>query len=600
MMSSNSKLIEDKAIVALKKALLNCKYIDSYIDSNDKTPMWDGTIFAYNSENHKKSNFNGRIPIQVKGTSRIIKGDTTAFSCNFDDLHGYYVDGGCLFFLVSVDKSKDWSNIYYANLLTYDLAKIKKEAEGKKSHTIKLKRFPSDDGLEIANICYAFIKDSRKQSFLSDKGVPTLAELEKSGTEISDYKIEATTIGVHSIDIDKYITTHDFYLYAIPKNMEIGFPIEKVSNAIISKTVKGKVSIAGRTYYSEYKIVTENGNRRMLLGRSIHMDLPDAKVKKATISFKATGTLADYIKDTEFILSLVKTLSLCINGADINLSDIEGFNIFEYEKKLKYYQDVKAMLDALGVKEELQCASLTGNDEKNIRNFVNAILYNRKIGFPGMKETTLYGMFNISNLKIMIWADKCSDGNYRLSNFFDKHPMALFRRDDKRQENPIPASHFLLITKEALISASNLDLKTLLNDISKTERSVDYLEQVQRLMLTVLSSYDDCREGTRNDLLKLAANLCKWIDKDNLLDDERQLLNRLQIKKRISKLTKKDKTQLEELLIGNSTDDIKCAAYLLLDNDIEAKEAFKKMPSKLQKEFLDYPICHFGNLKNND
>ena len=186
-MSSNSKLIEDKAIVALKKALLNCKYIDSYIDSNDKTPMWDGTIFAYNSENHKKSNFNGRIPIQVKGTSRIIKGDTTAFSCNFDDLHGYYVDGGCLFFLVSVDKSKDWSNIYYANLLTYDLAKIKKEAEGKKSHTIKLKRFPSDDGLEIANICYAFIKDSRKQSFLSDKGVPTLAELEKSGTEISDY-----------------------------------------------------------------------------------------------------------------------------------------------------------------------------------------------------------------------------------------------------------------------------------------------------------------------------------------------------------------------------------------------------------------------------
>ena len=84
------------------------------------------------------------------------------------------------------------------------------------------------------------------------------------------------------------------------------------------------------------------------------------------------------------------------------------------------------------------------------------------------------------------------------------------------------------------------------------------------------------------------------------MDDERQLLNRLQIKKRISKLTKKDKTQLEELLIGNSTDDIKCAAYLLLDNDIEAKEAFKKMPSKLQKEFLDYPICHFGNLKNND
>lgn len=600
-MSNNSKLIEDKAIVALKKALLNCKYIDSYIDSNDKTPMWDGTIFAYNSEAHKKSNFNGRIPIQVKGTSRIIKGDTTSFSCDLDDLHGYYVDGGCMFFLVSVDKNKDWNNIYYANLLTYDLAKIKKEAEGKRNHAIVLKRFPSDDGIEIANICYAFIKDSKKQSFLSDKGVPTLEELEKNGTEISNYKMEATTIGVHSIDIDKYITTHDFYLYAIPRSVEIGFPVEKVSNAIISKTVKGKVSIEGRIYYSHYKIVTENGNRRILLGKSIHMDLPDAEIKKATISFKAAGTLADYIKDTEFILSLVKALSMCINGADIKLSDIEGFNNVEYEKKLKYYQDVKAMLNALGVKEELQCASLTGNDEKNIRNFVNAILYNRKIGFPDRKETTLYGMFSISNLRIMIWADKCSDGNYRLSNFFDKHPMALFRGEDKRQENPIPASHFLLITKEELINASNLDLKALLNDIIETERSIEYLEQVQRLMLTVLSSYDDCKEEeAKNDLIQLAADLCKWIDKDNLLDDERQLLNRLQIKKRIAKLTKKDKMQLEELLKSNPTDDIKCAVYLLLDNEIEAKKTFEKMPSELKKEFLDYPICHFGNLKNNN
>ena len=54
MPSANTKRIEESATTALKAALLRCPILDSYIDSNDKTPSWDGTVFVYKSEKTKK------------------------------------------------------------------------------------------------------------------------------------------------------------------------------------------------------------------------------------------------------------------------------------------------------------------------------------------------------------------------------------------------------------------------------------------------------------------------------------------------------------------------------------------------------------------
>ena len=54
MPSANTKRIEESATTALKAALLRCPILDSYIDSNDKTPSWDGTVFVYKSRRRRK------------------------------------------------------------------------------------------------------------------------------------------------------------------------------------------------------------------------------------------------------------------------------------------------------------------------------------------------------------------------------------------------------------------------------------------------------------------------------------------------------------------------------------------------------------------
>ena len=124
MPSVNTKRIEESATTALKAALLRCPILDSYIDSNDKTPSWDGTVFVYKSEKTKKENLAGRVPIQIKGTEKVIVSDTATFSCSVADLNNYYKDGGCVFFLISVDLSSGNSRIFYKTLLVVDLDKI--------------------------------------------------------------------------------------------------------------------------------------------------------------------------------------------------------------------------------------------------------------------------------------------------------------------------------------------------------------------------------------------------------------------------------------------------------------------------------------------
>ena len=66
MATANNKRIEESAVNAVKAALLRCPILDAYIDENDKTPSWDGTVFAYKNGEQKKCDLLGRVPVQVK------------------------------------------------------------------------------------------------------------------------------------------------------------------------------------------------------------------------------------------------------------------------------------------------------------------------------------------------------------------------------------------------------------------------------------------------------------------------------------------------------------------------------------------------------
>lgn len=481
MPSANTKRIEESATTALKAALLRCPILDSYIDSNDKTPSWDGTVFVYKSEKTKKENLAGRVPIQIKGTEKVIVSDTATFSCSVADLNNYYKDGGCVFFLISVDLSSGNSRIFYKTLLVVDLNKIIKGAGKQKTSTIHLNLFPTE------------------------------------ANEIS--------------------------IIRIGKGISVALKAEE--NRI-----------------------------------TVHTDRPD--------------TLSDFIIEADFFIELVEQEELTLNGVTIPLNGASLTDLQERKKNLEYCKDVKKMLDYLGVTEELLLNDLSENDEKNLRNFTGAVLYNRKIGFPNMEQDQFYGAFKIANLVIWIWAKRQLDGMYSIDSFFKLHQIALFTDDDVDLKKPIQASQFVLFDKKGLVHISNMDYEMVYSDISQTPPSPEYCTKVNFLVLDMIGAYD---EQTRHDekLLNLAEKICDWLKSiESMIDPEVLLLNKLQITKRRRTLSMSEIIELAKLTENSYPPATRCGSYLLMDADEEAQKCFDELPLIAQEEFLKYPICHFG------
>mgnify|MGYP000044771056 CR=1 FL=1 len=594
MANVNTKRIEESATTALKTALLRCPILESYIDSNDKTPSWDGTVFVYKSEKTKKDNLTGRVPIQIKGTEKVIVSDDATFSCSVADLKNYYHDGGCVFFLISVDLSSGSSKIFYKTLLVVDLDKIIKSAGKQKTTTIHLTLFPTDAN-EISSIFMEFTDNVHKQMGFIGKDIPTLESLEKNGAEITSLTFTASGIGLTWEKLPKFLSTHDFYLYAKTKGLDVDVPIDKITKAIVSKPVDGEVRVKERCFFPTYHVVYEEGKSIIRIGTGISVDVLEED-KRITVHTNRPDTLSDYILEAEFFLDMVEKGELTLNGVTLLLNGVSLPDLQAKKKTLEYCKDVKKMLDYLGVTEELYLNDLSENDEKNLRNFTGAVLYNKKIGFPNIEQDQFYGAFKIANLAIWIWANRQLDGLYSIENFFKLHQITLFTEDDVELQKPIQTSQFVLLDKKGLVHISNMDYERVYSDISQTFPSPEYCTRVNFLILDMIAAYD---EQTKHDekLLDLAERICDWLRSiESVIDSELLLLNKFQITKRRRTLSISEIVELAKLTERKYPPAIRCGAYLLMDADEEAQKCFDEFLPIEQEEFLKYPICHFGKL----
>lgn len=592
-MAINTKRIEESATTALKSTFLRCRYIDAYIDSNDKTPSWDGTIFVYSNGEQKKEHLLGTVPIQVKGTARKIVSEEASFSCSVVDLKNYYRDGGCIFFLVSVDPSTQWYKIYYASLLTFDLDGILKKAKKQTTYTIKLKSFPVESEAEMANIFMDFVKDKPKQMSFIGKEIPSIESLTQNGTIIESLSFGTSGVGIKNSEIERYITNHDFYLYAKPKGLDIDIPVEKVFNPIISKEINGSVKVNDIEYYSSYTVVYEKGQATFQISKGLSF-VPPYEGKNSKLQIRPAGTLSEFIKDTSFIVDVIDHKELSINGAKLPFDDLPAKEIKQIKSNFEYYKNVKKTLDFLGVREELNCDNLSEQDQRNIRNLVGAVLYGKKMTLSHTDAPVTYCLIKIANLSVLIWAEKQSDEKYVIKNFFEKHSVCAFDVKDVNHEKPMQSSQYLLLNKRAFECASNIDCEIIFEDLISTEPSQYLMSQSVLFLLEILKGYD---KNPKIEFLNLATKILDWIEENNIdIGKDIILLNRMQILKRQRNLSFDELSSLEELKKDNKSLDIRCGAYLLLDDNINAQKCFDEMGIEMKKMFIDYPICFFGKL----
>ncbi|MBR6429479.1 MAG: tetratricopeptide repeat protein, partial [Clostridia bacterium] len=143
--------IEKTAVGWLNLAISRTELLDAIIDSNDKTPIWDGDIYVYTKPGRKNEDLIRRVPVQVKGS---ITSNTNAqkvfHSIPVSNLKHYSNEGGVLFIKVCFEKDGDNAAYYCGALLKGDIENILSKTPGAvKRKTVYLNRYSFEkDSLE--------------------------------------------------------------------------------------------------------------------------------------------------------------------------------------------------------------------------------------------------------------------------------------------------------------------------------------------------------------------------------------------------------------------------------------------------------------------
>jgi hypothetical protein len=112
----DSRTIETLSVSAVRDSIDVCDYLQQYIDSNDKSPSWDGYVNIYDGTDKAKAHMKGRIPVQVKGKECADhSSDVISFSADVSDLRNYLYDGGAMYFVVLIHPLTYARKIYFQN-----------------------------------------------------------------------------------------------------------------------------------------------------------------------------------------------------------------------------------------------------------------------------------------------------------------------------------------------------------------------------------------------------------------------------------------------------------------------------------------------------
>ena len=590
---------EKLATSAIEDSISLTDVLSPFINDGDKEPSWDGNIYIYEDKKKSKKGIK-KVPVQVKGEKRkrVPPKKKPKYSVRLIDLDNWLNDGGIMLFVVLIDESGLNKVIYYSALVPVLIRHLKKFAKGKKSISVPLKEFPTDNNKKVS-ILLDFYNHMQKQTSFANAPLYTLDELEKEGV-LENVSFTFTTYGraTDDIDVENILLHNDVYMYAKVKGSSVLQPLPDVPKDIhIAKNVRGEIKVKECMFYNSYRVIRYVEGFDIHIGKSINVTYNPGE-KKGAINYKVRGTLSDYIRDTECIIAVIENREITINGATIHFDHFKNAEANKYRQKLLYYKDVKKMLDMLGVKKELVCENLSDEDETNIRNFTNALVLGGNIGFPGSKDDMIYGRFQLANLTILIWADRIEKKGewFRLQSYFSNHKIALFDSADKKREKPYPITHYALLRKKDFLDAVNIDYEKIVEDLPQNHTSSIVTEKLILFMLEMLKAYDE--QKTKDEaLLTTAEAYCDWLNENADNSADIMALNRLQIIRRKRDFDDMEISQLKDLRKNSDNLSVKCGANILLGRMESAQDCFDEMEEKERMRFIEYPICHFGKLK---
>lgn len=597
----NSTKIETIAIGEVERCFERCETILVGLNKNEKTIAWDGLLCMYNDINCTVESLYGKLPVQVKGRTFLSEHkDEIDFCIEKKDLKAYQ-DDGIIYFVVYINR--DIKTVYYLLLAPINIKGLIEKCGNHKSVFVKLNKWAYSDSNDIEKDLRLFYDDCKRQKSYIDSPIISFNDL----NGLNKVQLKVFSYMSKTDNISRNFVNQESFVYAKigdnPINSLIPIGTGRYS-FVVTETVYKKISIDNKVYFDHHLIIRDKNNDIISIGDCLKltMSVKDSQKISININFDIKKyTLSEAINVLDFIFSLISYKHVLIDDNAIDLTtlsnkDNEELNRFNelnglYNRLIK----LKAALDALYVKEDLNMCLITNKSDERLIDVLIMAFYNHECVTESLDLNYLTEI-KLGNICELLTATRTDNNTYKLENYFHSNQVVRGKFTDD-VEYIVPP--YAILDKNYILKYSNIDYENILESFKENALiNTRCYELANWMILNLLLAYDE--QKTKNELIiKTALDMVSWlIDSDT--NDQNQMiyyLNKLQIKKRLGQIEEPDKEYLFNLIENTKSADIKFATYLLLDNQEFAARFFEKMDNVTQNKYKKMPIYCFVNDK---
>ncbi len=196
-------------------------------------------------------------------------------------MKNYLQAGGTVYFVVLMNASGESTQIYYVELLPFELKKVLAKHGNQQTRNMTLRVLPNKKD-EMTNIFLSFGRDMKRQLPAIAAEPVTIEELAKAG------QLKEINIGFSSVPrTDEmpfdYFFDHGAYIYAkLPFGVELPVEyLEKIEAA--GTTVNAVVTANGKKFYDKYEVTYKKDTIELTYGKSTSR-MPKCVLPNANVS----------------------------------------------------------------------------------------------------------------------------------------------------------------------------------------------------------------------------------------------------------------------------------------------------------------------------
>jgi len=591
----DSTQIENLAVSRIVEIFSSCKRITPWLKIGDREPLWDGSLYLYDSDIHNNSGICGRVSCQVKGMDVDKETETESYYLSQEDLSNYLRDGGVLFFLVHVGVSSKPG--YWAKLTPVELRRYLKEINDgqQKGKCVEFTRMTTD----LAK-CEAQVFEFHQHCQLQKAPPIKIDKVAKAGSKFhvvgvaqnGQHPIVALSEGLH-------------YLYACDENDQVTNVIGDSQYSFqLSREVDDCIAIGEKTFRVPIRMFVANGESYLKVGEFMRIDVicnngdgrklnfsaDDVKgVRERSLALEVLIALAD--ADT---FSFPK-LQLSMSCAEITLPEDKRQAI---NNELANVQKVVGLLNRLHISSDLVLDSLSKKDMAELNTLYHAIMEDKTVNPGQTSENIIKTNVTIGALSILVWLIRTVEGYY-VKDFFGTNEYEIAIEKDGSEEK-VAVNRFALLSSEDYQRLSNIDWLLIPSDYKNLNLHIpEVAQQVNQDVLNLLTAFDNTN---RQEILDAALRLTDWLC-DSWKDISEFIIyriNNLQAIKRNRPFTEAELREIASVSDDkDASTELKFCCDLLLDDQRRADYHFSILPKDTQAFYKTLPISRFWDHRDN-